>query len=98
MPLLAVYANLIGILGGAVVGVGVLGICRPSPTTSRACSSSRLQDFGGGLVKAAVFGVLVAAAGCLRGMRSGRSAAAVGRGHHLGRGQRHRRRDRRRLR
>ena len=30
MPLLAVYANLFGVLGGAVVGVGVLGI---SPVT-----------------------------------------------------------------
>jgi phospholipid/cholesterol/gamma-HCH transport system permease protein len=31
-----------------------------------------------GLIKAAVFGVLVAVAGCMRGLQCGRSASAVG--------------------
>ena len=35
-------------------------------------------DFVKGLVKATVFGVLVAIAGCLRGIQSGRSSEAVG--------------------
>ena len=38
-----------------------------------------LTDFAGGLFKGLVFGVLVALAGCLRGLQSGRSSAAVGR-------------------
>ena len=77
MPLLAVYANLAGILGGAAIGIGVLGI---TPTTyyEQSLQFVRLQDVGVGLVKAAVFGLLVAAAGCLRGIHSGRDAAAVG--------------------
>jgi phospholipid/cholesterol/gamma-HCH transport system permease protein len=37
-----------------------------------------LADFAMGLVRASVFGVLIALAGCLRGMQSGRSATAVG--------------------
>jgi len=37
-----------------------------------------LKDFAMGLFKGAVFGVLVAWAGCLRGMQCGRSSAAVG--------------------
>jgi phospholipid/cholesterol/gamma-HCH transport system permease protein len=37
-----------------------------------------LADFAKGLFKGAVFGVLVAWAGCLRGMQCGRSSAAVG--------------------
>jgi len=37
-----------------------------------------IGDFGMGLTRASVFGVLIALAGCLRGMQSGRSAAAVG--------------------
>jgi phospholipid/cholesterol/gamma-HCH transport system permease protein len=37
-----------------------------------------LTDFSMGLIKSAVFGVLVALAGCLRGMQCGRSSAAVG--------------------
>jgi phospholipid/cholesterol/gamma-HCH transport system permease protein len=40
--------------------------------------SVHLNDFWVGLVSAAVFGVLVALSGCLRGMQSGRNAAAVG--------------------
>jgi phospholipid/cholesterol/gamma-HCH transport system permease protein len=37
-----------------------------------------IGDFAGGLVKAALYGVLVAIAGCLRGIECGNSAAAVG--------------------
>ena len=37
-----------------------------------------LVDFATGLVKACAYGVIVAVSGCLRGMQSGRSAAAVG--------------------
>jgi phospholipid/cholesterol/gamma-HCH transport system permease protein len=37
-----------------------------------------LVDIGTGVIKASVFGALVAIAGCLRGMQSGRNAAAVG--------------------
>ena len=77
MPLLAVYANLFGVLGGAVVGVSVLGI---SPVTfwEQSLMFLRPQDMLVGVAKAAVFGVLVGAAGCLRGIRSGRNAASVG--------------------
>jgi phospholipid/cholesterol/gamma-HCH transport system permease protein len=35
-------------------------------------------DFATGIFKSAVFGILVAVAGCLRGMQCGRSSAAVG--------------------
>ena len=77
MPLLAVYANLAGILGGAAIGIGVLGI-NPATYYEQSLQFVRLQDVGVGLAKAAVFGLLVAAAGCLRGIRSGRDAAAVG--------------------
>jgi len=77
MPLLALYADLMGILGGAVVGVGLmdLGAMTYYQETRRAL---HLTDFVVGLVYAAVFGVLVAVAGCLRGMQCGRSASAVG--------------------
>jgi len=37
-----------------------------------------ITDFAMGLVRASVFGVLIALAGCLRGMQCGRSASAVG--------------------
>jgi len=37
-----------------------------------------LTDFAVGIAKSSVFGVLVAIAGCLRGIQCGRSASAVG--------------------
>ena len=77
MPLLAIYANLFGVLGGALVGVGVLGI---SPITyyEQSLTFLRFQDLAVGLCKAAIFGILVGLAGCYRGIRSGRNAASVG--------------------
>jgi len=77
MPLLTIYADLVGILGGAVVGVGMLkvGIV---PYWNHTWAAASVSDFAAGLIKSAIFGVLIAIAGCLRGMQSGRSSAAVG--------------------
>jgi phospholipid/cholesterol/gamma-HCH transport system permease protein len=77
MPLLCLYSNLLGIVGGAVVGVGMLdlGVVSYFDQTRSALS---LADFGAGLIRAVVYGSLVALSGCLRGMQCGRSAAAVG--------------------
>jgi phospholipid/cholesterol/gamma-HCH transport system permease protein len=77
MPLLTVYADMVGILGGAVVGVGMLKVGF-LPYWNRTWVAVDLADFAVGLISASVFGVLVAIAGCLRGMQSGRSSAAVG--------------------
>jgi phospholipid/cholesterol/gamma-HCH transport system permease protein len=77
MPLLTIYADLVGILGGAAVGTGMLGISvREYFEQTRGAVA--VSDFLIGVVKSSVFGVVVALAGCLRGMQSGRSAAAVG--------------------
>ncbi len=76
-PLLCLYADFMGIFGGAFVGVLFLDL--PPATYYQATQDGvRLIDFGGGLFKAAVYGTLVAIAGCLRGIQSGRSSAAVG--------------------
>jgi phospholipid/cholesterol/gamma-HCH transport system permease protein len=76
-PLLCLYANLMGIMGGAFVGVTFLDL--PLVTYMQETAQGiRLIDFIGGLIKAAVYGVVVAVAGCLKGMQCGRSSAAVG--------------------
>jgi phospholipid/cholesterol/gamma-HCH transport system permease protein len=77
MPLLALYANLMGILGGAVVGVSMLDL---SWTTyyQETAAAVTLTEIAGGIFKAAIYGALVAISGCLRGMEAGNSAAAVG--------------------
>jgi phospholipid/cholesterol/gamma-HCH transport system permease protein len=76
-PLLCLYADLMGILGGAFVGVTFLDL--PPITYMQSTQTGvRLIDFTGGLIKAAVYGIVVAVAGCLRGIQCGRSSAAVG--------------------
>ena len=77
VPLLCLYADLLGILGGAFVAVSSfdLGL---SQYYDQTIASLNLKQFVLGLFKAAVFGALIALAGCLRGMQCGRSAAAVG--------------------
>jgi len=77
MPLLTVYSDLVGILGGAVVGLGMLGLS-PTEYFEQTRAAVHVSDFLIGIAKSSVFGVVVALAGCLRGMQSGRSAAAVG--------------------
>ncbi len=76
-PLLCLYANLLGILGGMFVGVVMLDL--PAALyLQQTQASTPLLFFAGGLFKATVYGVVVAVCGCLRGMQCGRSAAAVG--------------------
>ena len=77
MPLLCLYADLMGIAGGLVVGGSMLGIS-PVQYLLETKHAIHLNDLFLGLFMSAVFGVLVALAGCLRGVRSGRSASAVG--------------------
>ena len=77
MPLLCLYANVMGILGGMVVGVGMLdiGFIQYYNETAKAVN---LWNLGIGLFSGTVFGVIVALSGCMRGMQCGRSASAVG--------------------
>ncbi|MDD3580399.1 MAG: ABC transporter permease [Desulfobacca sp.] len=77
MPLLCLYANVMGILGGMVVGVGMLDIGFIQYYNQTAAAVG-LWNLGIGLFSGTVFGVIVALAGCMRGMQCGRSASAVG--------------------
>lgn len=77
MPLLCLYADLMGVLGGLIVGVGMLDLSAVEYFNETKASVT-LNHFWIGLFHSAVFGVLVALAGCLRGLQCGRSASAVG--------------------
>jgi phospholipid/cholesterol/gamma-HCH transport system permease protein len=77
MPILCVFADLMGLLGGMVVGVGMLDI-GVTQYISQTKAALNLNHFFIGIIQSAVFGVLVALSGCLRGMACGRSASAVG--------------------
>ena len=77
MPLLCLYADALGVLGGSLIGVGMLHI-PPQTYFKQTFRAVVLSDLAGGVAKAAVYGVLVAVSGCLRGLQCGNSAAAVG--------------------
>ena len=77
MPLITLYADLLGILGGLLVTTSMLNI----PATEfwvRLQNIVALTDINVGLVKSVFFGIVVALAGTLRGLQCERSAAGVG--------------------
>jgi phospholipid/cholesterol/gamma-HCH transport system permease protein len=76
MPLLAVFADVVGIFGGAVV-------MRTFDVSFRQFYNQLLSavtpwDFGLGVIKAAVYGLTIAAVGCERGLSTGAGATSVG--------------------
>ncbi len=77
MPLLCVYSDLMGIMGGAAVGAGMLNI---SLTSYMRETTAAIQLGGafGGIFKATVYGAIIGIAGCLRGFQCGSSSSAVG--------------------
>ncbi|HKC42629.1 MAG TPA: ABC transporter permease [Burkholderiales bacterium] len=76
MPLLAVLADIVGIFGGALVmasfDIGFLQFY------SQLLGAVSAGDFVLGIVKAAVFGLTIAAVGCQRGLATGAGAISVG--------------------
>ena len=76
MPLLTIYANTIGILGGALVAAGMdVSLVQ---FIGQARSVMDFDHLGVGLFKSLVFATLIAIAGCRAGIQCGRSSAAVG--------------------
>ncbi|MEM6904816.1 MAG: ABC transporter permease [Pseudomonadota bacterium] len=78
MPLLALVGDVIGIMGGFLVGVLRLGF-NPATYISTTYDFLTIADVTSGLIKAAVFGFIIALMGCYQGYNSGRGAQGVGR-------------------
>lgn len=76
MPMLTLYADLLGIVGGGIVAGG-MGIT-PLQYVSQAEQALAVNHLVVGLIKSVVFALLIAVAGCRAGINSGRSSAAVG--------------------
>jgi phospholipid/cholesterol/gamma-HCH transport system permease protein len=76
-PMLCLYSGLMGIVGGAIVGSSMFGIPL-AQYFEQTWATVGLADFAIGIFKSAIFGVVVAVSGCMRGMQCGRSASAVG--------------------
>jgi len=77
MPILTIYSNVIGILGGMLVGATV-GI-PPELYWHQTLDSITLLTASLGVIKSFFFGAVIAISGCMQGMNSGASSAAVGR-------------------
>ena len=78
LPFLVLVGDIIGVFGGYLVGVYRLGF-NPSIYLARTLEYLEVSDVTLGLIKAAVFGFLIALMGCYHGYHSGRGAQGVGR-------------------
>ena len=77
LPLLVVYADVIGILWGMSVAVVMLDLTTTQFFTGL-LEPVVLADALIGVVKALVYGVIIGLAGCMRGLQTGDDASAVG--------------------
>lgn len=77
VPLLTIYANVVGMLGGSVVTAALSDVSLLQ-YYGQTASSVDLVDWASGLFKATIYGIIIAIAGCLRGIQCKMSAAAVG--------------------
>ena len=75
-PLLTLYATFLGVTGGVLVALG-LGFPW-SLIFHQLAASLRLTDIGFGVAKGVVFGAIVSAVGCLRGLQTQEGPSAVG--------------------
>ncbi|MGE9296362.1 MAG: MlaE family ABC transporter permease, partial [Puniceicoccales bacterium] len=77
MPMLVLFADFVGIIGGMLIGISMLDVT-VQQFINRCIQAIDLAQFSTGIIKGVVIGVIVACSGCLRGMQCGSSSAAVG--------------------
>jgi phospholipid/cholesterol/gamma-HCH transport system permease protein len=76
-PILTVYTNLVGILGGAVIANSQYGVSFERFATEVTVYLTR-KDIFTGLLKAVVFGMVIASVGCAQGLQARGGAIGVG--------------------
>ena len=77
LPLLTIYADFMGIVGGFFVSTTFLDL-NPVEYLQHTQSAVQLSNVWVGLTHSFVFGIIVAICGCLRGIKCARSAEALG--------------------
>ncbi|WP_438481291.1 MlaE family ABC transporter permease [Oleiharenicola lentus] len=78
MPFLALYSDCMGILGGMAIAAAPPLNIPPTLYFAEMQTIVDLSDINTGVIKAAIFGLLIGLAGCWRGMQAERSAVGVG--------------------
>lgn len=79
-PMLTIYVDIVGVIGGATVAEYQIGVSSAQyyDKVFEFLGNAELDLLYGGLAKAVVFGVLIAAIGCSNGLRTTRGAQGVG--------------------
>jgi phospholipid/cholesterol/gamma-HCH transport system permease protein len=77
MPILTTFADILGIIGGYLVSVMLLG-SNPTVYIRRTYDYLDLEDVYVGLLKACIFGMIIATIGCYQGMNTRGGAEGVG--------------------
>jgi len=77
IPLLTMFGNLAGVIGGLISGLSILDITSVGYFTELQLAVG-LDDIFSGLIKSVIFGFLVAAIGCFRGLQVKGGAEGVG--------------------
>jgi phospholipid/cholesterol/gamma-HCH transport system permease protein len=77
MPILTLFADVVGILGGYLVSVNLLG-SNPTIYLRRTFDYLDLEDFYTGLLKSVIFGMIIAIVGCYQGFHTQGGAEGVG--------------------
>ncbi len=78
LPLLTTVANFVGVVGGYIVGVKLLGI-NSGLFIGKTLEFVQMSDIMSGLIKSAIFGVIMALIGCYKGFYTKGGAEGVGR-------------------
>jgi phospholipid/cholesterol/gamma-HCH transport system permease protein len=78
MPLLVLYANVVGIAGGMGVAMGMLDLS-PTMFVQGLLTAVEFSDTLLGVFKGVIYGLIIGFAGCMKGLQAGSDAGAVGR-------------------
>ncbi len=78
MPLLTIYADFIGVVGGMSVAILMVDLSLKQ-FLNGLLAAVTLPDALLGVVKATIFGFIIGVAGCMKGLQAGSDAGAVGR-------------------
>jgi len=77
VPLLTIYSDFLGLLGGLIVGVA-MGDLTVSAYLLQSHKTIKLWDIGQGLIKGEAYAIIVALVGCMRGFQARGNGASVG--------------------
>ena len=77
-PLLTLYADIVGILGGLTVGTVVMNFSAVHYLEQTQSALTHMWEVYSGVTKSLIFGLIIGLVGCYKGMNSGRDSAALG--------------------